>query len=214
VATRQAFLTDYQDAAYGARYAALVRRVEAAEAERTKGRTGLALAVARYYFKLLAYKDEYEVARLYADPAFQQNLVKQFEGDYRIEFNLAPPLLARTDPATGVPRKMRFGGWMLTVFRLLAPLKRLRGTALDIFGYSQERRIERQLITDYEALVEELLTNLGHDNHRIAIDLASLPEQIRGYGHVKTTHLAAVKERETKLLTAFRNPRPLVSAAE
>ncbi|MFO1056043.1 MAG: indolepyruvate ferredoxin oxidoreductase family protein [Dongiaceae bacterium] len=214
VARRVAFLTDYQDAAYAGRYRALVERVRRAEAERAPGRGGLAEAVARYYFKLLAYKDEYEVARLQSDPAFLRQIAEQFEGDYKLEFNLAPPMLARPDPATGRPAKRTFGPWMLPVFRLLAGMKRLRGTPFDVFGYGAERRLERQLIAEYEQRVEELLAGLDAERHAAAVALAALPEQIRGYGPVKEAHLAKVRTREAELLEAFRHPPARRDAAE
>jgi indolepyruvate ferredoxin oxidoreductase len=214
VARRVAFLTDYQDAAYAERYRTLVERVRRAEAERTPGRSDLAEAVARYYFKLLAYKDEYEVARLQSDPAFLAEIAEQFEGDYKLEFNLAPPLLARPDPATGRPAKRTFGPWMLPVFRMLARLKRLRGTPLDIFGYGAERKLERRLIAAYEERVAELIAGLDAQNHAAAVALAALPEQIRGYGPVKEAHLAKARLREAELLESFRHPPAQKSAAE
>jgi indolepyruvate ferredoxin oxidoreductase len=214
VARRIAFLTDYQDAAYAERYRALVERVRGAEGERTPGRSGLAEAVARYYFKLLAYKDEYEVARLQSDPAFLAEIAEQFEGEYRLEFNLAPPLLARPDPNTGRPAKRTFGPWLLPVFRLLARLRRLRGTPLDIFGYSAERKLERRLIAEYEQRIEELIAGLDSQRHAAAVALAALPEQIRGYGPVKEAHLAKARAREAELVEAFRHPPAQKSAAE
>ena len=214
VAKRSEFLTSYQDGAYAKRYRDLVERVQRAEAERTPGLTGLAEAVARYYFKLLAYKDEYEVARLYTDGSFREALERHFEGDYKLEFHLAPPLLNPRDPDNGKPIKKTYGPWMMKAFGLLARLKFLRGTALDPFGRTAERRIERRLITDYEALIEEILGKLDHDRHRPAVALASLPEQIRGYGHVKQAHLDKVAKRQEELLTAFRAPAVRQTAAE
>lgn len=214
VATRMDFLTDYQDAAYAERYRALVERVRAAEAKATPGREGLAAAVARYYFKLLAYKDEYEVARLYSNGDFIKRVEAQFEGDYRLEFHLAPPLVAERDPDTGHLKKRRFGQGMLRAFGVLARLKRLRGGPFDVFGYSAERRLERQLIRDYEGMVEEIDGRLDHDNHGLAVEIASLPEHIRGFGHVKDTHLAAARKREGELLAAFRAPAARPTAAE
>jgi indolepyruvate ferredoxin oxidoreductase len=209
---RVAFLTGYQDAAYAARYRALVDRVRAAEA--SKGRDGLAEAVARNYFKLLASKDEYEVARLYTDGRFEAKLREQFEGDFRLEFHLAPPLFAERDPATGRLKKRAYGTWMLRAFRLLAGLKRLRGTPFDLFGYSAERRAERQLARDYEARVEELLARLQPANHAAAVELARLPEQIRGFGHIKEQSTAAAKRREAELLDAWRRGVVPAMAAE
>ena len=213
VARRVEFLTGYQNAAYAEKYRNLVERVRQAEATRTKGRTGLSEAVARYYFKLLAYKDEYEVARLYADPAFMQKIKSQFEGDYKLHFHLAPPLLAKRDPVTGELRKAEYGTWVFTAFKLLAKLRGLRGTAFDIFGYTQERRMERQLIGEYEATIEELVGKLSSDNHALAVKIASIPEEIRGYGHVKERNLGIAKAKQADLLAAFRSPETVRSAA-
>ncbi len=165
IARRMEFLTQYQDGAYARRYEGQVRRVMEAEAKRAKGMTGFAEAVARYYFKLLAYKDEYEVARLYADPAFLKALNAQFEGDIKLEFNLAPPTISERDEATGHLKKRTFGPWMPTAFRFLAKFKHLRGTSWDIFGRTAERKMERQLIRDYEALLDELVRHLSPANH-------------------------------------------------
>lgn len=203
---RAEFLTGYQNAAYAARYQALVEGVRAREAAVAPGKTALTEAVARYAFKLMAYKDEYEVARLYTDGSFEKHLKAQFEGDYKIEFNLAPPLLTKTDPKTGRPAKMTFGPWMMTAFKLLASLKGLRGTALDIFGYSHERRGERQLIADYEATVKTLLEGLTVANHALAVEIAKLPDDIRGYGPVKDANLKTVRAKWDSLLARFRNP--------
>jgi indolepyruvate ferredoxin oxidoreductase len=214
VARRIDFLTAYQDAAYAERYRALVDRVRRVEAEKARGRTGLAEAVARAYFKLLAYKDEYEVARLYTDRAFLERLHAQFEGEFRIEFNLAPPLLARRDPETGHPQKRSFGPWMLTAFRMLSALKGLRGTRFDPFGYGAERKMERRLIAEYEDTVETLIAGLDHDKHALALEIAAIPEQIRGFGHVKQANAERAKRREAELLAAYRAPTPQQTAAQ
>ena len=214
VERRVAALTDYQDAAYAARYRTLVERVREAETRAAKGLSGLAEAVARYYFKLLAYKDEYEVARLYTDGNFRQALAAQFEGDYRLEFHLAPPLLAERDPVTGHARKRGYGPWVLRLFGLLARFKGLRGTAFDPFGYTAERRIERRLIVEYERTIERLLAALSPANHALAVDLASLPERIRGFGHVKQRHLTEVTRSEAALWSAFERAGTGAVAAE
>ena len=192
----------------------MVERVRRVEAERARGRTELTEAVARYYFKLLAYKDEYEVARLYTSGEFLAQLRRQFEGQPKLKIHLAPPLVAQRDPATGRPRKRAYGPWMLTAMRHLARCKRLRGTPFDPFGYSAERRLERRLIAEYEAVLDEVLQQLSSANHEIALELARLPEQIRGFGHVKERHLVAAKERESELLAALRAPESRLSAAE
>ena len=216
VERRVEFLTTYQNAGYAARYRALVEKVKAAEAAKAPGSCGFAEAVARYLFKLMAYKDEYEVARLYTDGDFVKQVAATFDGkDLRFEFHLAPPFLAKPNPVTGVPRKMSFGPWMMRAFGVLAKFKFLRGTALDPFGYTQERTTERKLIADYEALLDELMTKLTPANHPLAVALAAIPEKIRGYGHVKARHLTAAKADEAALLEQFRSGvPPLLKAAE
>ena len=210
VASRMQHLTGYQNAALAARYKALVEKVQAAEQK--TGRTDLAAAVARNYAKLLAYKDEYEVARLHADT--ESRVAGQFEGDYRLKFHLAPPLFASRDPKTGHLLKQEFGSWVLPAFRVLAKLKFLRGTAFDIFGHTAERKIERALIGEYETLVGELLGGLTADNHALAVQLASVPEDIKGYGHVKDANLEKARRKQADLLHKWRNPETLKIAAE
>ena len=215
VARRVRTLTAYQNEAYARRYKDLVIRVQRAESERAPGRTGLAETVAQYYFKLLAYKDEYEVARLFTDGTFEKAVRDQFEGGYTLKFHLAPPLFAKRDPETGELKKQQFGPWMLKAFGLLAGLKGLRGTVFDVFGYTAERRIERRLIADYEALLAELLAALNSDNHELAVAIAAIPEHIRGFGHVKDAHLEKAKAEEAALLRAFRDPNaPKAMAAQ
>ena len=216
VERRVQFLTAYQNAAYAGQYRALVEKAKAAEAARAPGKCGLTDAVGRYLFKLMAYKDEYEVARLYTDGSFERQVRTEFDGDYlSLQFHLAPPLLARRDKTTGLPRKMSFGPWVLPAFRLLAKMKFLRGTALDPFGYSLERRTERELIDDYKTMLDEVLANLTPANHRLAVGLAAIPEKIRGFGHVKQRHLATAKADEAALLEQFRAGAPaLLKAAE
>jgi indolepyruvate ferredoxin oxidoreductase len=213
VARRAEFLTGYQNAAYAEKYRHLVERVKQAESSLPKGLDGLSEAVARYYFKLLAYKDEYEVARLYADPAFMQKIKSRFEGDYKLHFHLAPPLFAKRDPVTGELRKAEYGTWVFTAFKLLSKLRGLRGTAFDVFGYTQERRMERRLIVEYEATIEELVGKLNSDNHALAVKIASIPEEIRGYGHVKERNLGIAKAKQADLMTAFTSPEKVRSAA-
>ncbi|HZP75105.1 MAG TPA: indolepyruvate ferredoxin oxidoreductase family protein [Pseudolabrys sp.] len=213
---RVAFLTAYQNADYAARYRRLVEQAKAVEAAKAEGKTGLAEAVARYLFKLMAYKDEYEVARLYTDGSFAELIKRSFDGkDLRLEFHLAPPLLARKDKVTGEPKKMSFGPWMLRAFGVLAKFKFLRGTALDPFGYTAERKTERKLIADYEALLAEIFDKLTPDNHHLAVGLAAIPEKIRGFGHVKLRQLKSAKSDEAALLEQFRaGTAPLLKAAE
>jgi len=214
VARRVEFLTAYQNADYGARYKALVDQVQAAEAAKAPGKTGLADAVARYLFKLMAYKDEYEVARLYAETDFLAQVKNEVAGDnLTLKFHLAPPILARKDKVTGVAKKMTFGPWMLPAFRVLAKFRFLRGTPFDIFGYSEERRTERKLIADYEGLLGEVMEKLTPENHHIAVGLAAIPEKIRGFGHVKARHLVAAKADEAALLDQLRSGQATVLKA-
>jgi indolepyruvate ferredoxin oxidoreductase len=215
VARREAFLTAYQSARYARRYRKWVEKVRAAEALKVPGQTGLSEAVARYLFKLMAYKDEYEVARLYTDTSFVERVKASFDGDLRFEFHLAPPLLARKDKATGEPKKMSFGPWMLSAFRVLAKFKFLRGTPLDPFGHTAERKTERALVKDYEKLLTDIVARLTPENHATAVGLVALPEKIRGYGHVKMRNLGIVKAEESALLEQFTaGPAPFLKAAE
>ncbi|MGB7042756.1 MAG: indolepyruvate ferredoxin oxidoreductase family protein [Xanthobacteraceae bacterium] len=216
VARREKYLSAYQNTAYAKRYRNWVDKVTGAEALRAPGKSGLADAVARYLFKLMAYKDEYEVARLYADGAFAKQVQNAFGGDnLRYEFHLAPPILARRDPETGLPRKMSFGPWLMPAFRMLAKLKFLRGSALDPFARTLERQTERRLIGDYETMLDEVLARLTPDNHHLAVGLAVVPEKIRGFGHVKQRHLTAAKADEAALFEQFRAGAPgLLKAAE
>ncbi|THF61354.1 indolepyruvate ferredoxin oxidoreductase family protein [Pseudothauera rhizosphaerae] len=215
---REEALAAYQDAAYAARYRALVDKVRAAET-RVAGEQSIRLteAVARNYYKLLAYKDEYEVARLYTDPAFWDKVHATFDGDYEVRFHLAPPLLARPDPNTGRIAKQTYGPRMLKLFRLLARLKGLRGTRWDVFGYSAERRAERALIAQYEQDLAEMLESLSFLRLPLAVDIAALPDGIRGFGHVKAHNMAQAAARRDQLLARWRSaespPRPAEARA-
>jgi len=201
ISKRVTFLTAYQNAAYAKQYQSLVEQVRAAESKLIgQGALKLTEAVAKYYFKLMAYKDEYEVARLHSDPAFRQRLAAMFEGDYKIKYHLAPPLLAPKD-ANGHLIKREFGSWVGWVFPLLAKFRFLRGTVLDPFGHTEERKTERTLIAQYRELITGLLTTLSPENLSIAVGLASIPEDIRGYGHVKERHLRNAKQKESELLS-------------
>ncbi len=208
VAKRVDYLTAYQNVAYADSYSGFVETVRRAEESVTHSPVGqsaalpLTRAVARYLFKLMAYKDEYEVARLHTDTAFLAKLATQFEGDFALRYHLAPPLSA-TRNAAGELQKRSYGPWMQTAFRLLAPLKVLRGSPLDVFGYSAERREERVLVGDYRAALEAMLPLLNAGNRDAAVAFARLPEEIRGFGHVKARHLAAARQRWNLLLERF-----------
>ncbi|MBT3371662.1 MAG: indolepyruvate ferredoxin oxidoreductase family protein [Rhodospirillaceae bacterium] len=211
---RAAVLTEYQDADYAAQYLAFVRQVETAEQNKGKGMTGLTEAVARNLFKVMAYKDEYEVARLYTGEAFQAALAQQFDGDLKLKFHLAPPLLAKRDPDSGELIKREYGPWVMTAFKLLTKMKGLRGGTFDIFGRTEERRAERAAIPAYRAVMEEVLTSLTPDNHALAREIASIPAKIRGYGHIKERSQKAAAAEQAQLLEAWRNPLSQPSAAE
>jgi indolepyruvate ferredoxin oxidoreductase len=208
---RVTLLTDYQNGSYGERYRKAVARVR--EAERAvvgQGRLALTEAVARNLAKLMAYKDEYEVARLHSAPEFLAQLREQFEGepgrDYRLNFHLAPPLFAKRG-VDGIPQKRAYGPWMMRTFRLLSRLKGLRGTALDPFGRSAERREERELVKDYFVFIDRICDGLSRDRLDVAIELARIPEQIRGYGHVKERSKAGAARRREALLARFEAGR-------
>jgi indolepyruvate ferredoxin oxidoreductase len=213
---RMAFLFEYQSRRYARRYGSLIERVRAAEDKAASGSTALTDAVARSLFKLMAYKDEYEVARLYTNGHFERQVASAFEGEnLTYEFHMAPPILAKKDPVTGLPRKMSFGPWMLKAMGVLAKFKALRGTPLDVFSYTHERRTERQLVREFEGVIEEIVAMLNADNHAMAIGLAGIPQKIRGFGHVKERNLKAAKAEEADLLAKFRaGLQPLPIAAE
>ena len=200
---RIAFLTAYQNAVYAQGYQDFVEKVRTVEA--ALGKTTLTEAVARYLFKLMAYKDEYEVARLHTDAGFLNRVNAMFEGDFKLNYHLAPPLLASKNDK-GEAQKQQFGPWMLSGFRLLAKLKGLRGTLFDVFGATEERKVERALIAEYRASIEEVLANLQAENHAAALEIARIPELIKGYGHVKARHLAAARPQWAALMLAFRQP--------
>ena len=216
VARRVAYLTAYQNSAYAARYRRWVEETKTVEAARTPDKGDLAEAVGRYLFKLMAYKDEYEVARLYADGSFAKQVKSELGGEHlRLYVHLAPPLLARADKVTGEPKKLAFGPWIFPLFQLLAKFKFLRGTALDPFGYTLERKCERALVREYELMLEEVLARLSAENHHIAVALAAIPEKIRGFGHIKMRYLKAAKAEEAALIDQLRaGPAPLLKAAE
>ena len=208
-------LTAYQNSAYADRFRSWLDKIKVAETGIGQTNRELEVSVARSLFKLMAYKDEYEVARLYCTQEFRQKLKSQFDGDYRIGFNFAPPLLARMDPVTGHPRKTEYSGkWMRHVLVLLSRLKFLRGTPFDPFGYHRDRQLERQLIADYESHLSELLENLRSDNINLGIKWASLPQNIRGYGHVKHRSIVEVREEQKKLRSDIFSVPKLVDAAE
>jgi indolepyruvate ferredoxin oxidoreductase len=208
-------LTGYQNAAYAQRYAERVRRVQAHEAALgADASLPFTRAVASSLLKLMAYKDEYEVARLYTDGRFHQDLKQQFDGDVKLEFYMAPPLISRARNGQP-PRKLRLGAWLMPLLRVLAKGKALRGGALDLFGRTHERRMERDLVRQYEARIDELLPRLRVESLALAGEIARLPLAMRGYGHVKIANVALARAREAELLHRLdpqRYPRPAAPA--
>ena len=216
MARRRDFLTAYQDAAYARRYDALVEQAKQHEGKLGAGETALTQTVARNYFKLLAYKDEYEVARLFVDPEFQRALTASFEGDYSLNFHITLPWSALTDPRAkpgDEPKKIRFGPWLMPAMKLLARFKFLRGTAFNPFGWIEERRQERQLIADYERMLAHILSSLDRDRLATAVALASIPEMIRGYGPVKQRSIVQARAKQKELMAAF-DQAPVVALEE
>ncbi|MCR9212188.1 MAG: indolepyruvate ferredoxin oxidoreductase family protein [Proteobacteria bacterium] len=211
---RVGFLKGYQSNRYAKRYLKLVNAVKEAESKITPDATRLTEAVARYYFKLMAYKDEYEVARLYTNGSFEAKLKEQFEGDYKVKYHLAPPIFSKRHPETGHLIKKEFGPWMMSAFKTLAKFKFLRGSFLDPFGKSEERKTERALIKEYEKTMREILENLTAENLPLAIEIAEVPEHIRGYGHVKEQHLEGARTMRRDLLDRFHSGQSEPIAAE
>jgi indolepyruvate ferredoxin oxidoreductase len=208
-----AHLTNYRDAAYAARYRAIVERVRMAERSVGLGEA-LSTAVARAYHKLLAAKDEWEVARLFAAPEFQENLSREFEGDYRLHFHLGAWPFARLDPASGRMKKGELGPWAMKAFRVMARLKFLRGTLLDPFRNSEERKLERRLISEFEADVADLTQRLTPASQPAAVRVVEAYETVRGYGHVKEASAAeAAKARASALNDLKAGKAPVEKAA-
>jgi len=212
IAFRAGFLTDYQNEAYSKRYLAEVERVRAAEAKASPGSHDLTEAFAKGLFKLMASKDEYEVARLYSDGEFAKALKEQFDGDASVKVSLAPPLLARRDKVTGHLRKREFGGWILNAFEILTRFKFLRGTAFDPFGYTSERRMERALPGEYSAMILRHLDSAKPQDWPRLVVLAKSAELVRGYGHIKEVNVARYRQECARLEAAIG--QPVAQAAE
>ncbi len=217
VERRARFLEDYQNAQWAETYRDYLKVVRVAEVEKAPGKDELSRAVAKSLFKLMSYKDEYEVARLYTDGNFEREVRQKFSGDYRLNFHLAPPLLANRDPETGDLRKAQYGPWMMTAFGMLAKFKGLRGTPFDPFGRTRERQTERALIGEYRKTIDQVLAGLQPANRGLAVEIAEVALSIRGFGHVKERNLAQAKAREAALLDAYRAGKkraPVYIAAE
>jgi indolepyruvate ferredoxin oxidoreductase len=203
IARRREILVAYQNEAYAQRYVDLVDRVRRAEAQAVPGNTRFAEIVARNAFKLMACKDEYEVARLFGDAEFRRALHANFEGDFQVRLHLAGPMFSHPDPVTGEARKRSYGPWMLHALRVVAKLKMLRGTPFDIFGRTPERRMERELCADYQRTVSALVSDLRADNHELACQIADVPDSIRGFGPVKQRNADAARQRQVELMGAW-----------
>ncbi|MBL4741193.1 MAG: indolepyruvate ferredoxin oxidoreductase family protein, partial [Sneathiella sp.] len=214
ISRRIEFLSDYQDRNYALRYQNIIRKIQTAENKDFASSNNLTRAATRSLFKLMAYKDEYEVARLYTQTGFFDKVDRMMEGDYKIKFNLAPPLFAKKDSETGQLLKKEYGPWVAKAFGTLAKFKKLRGTALDPFGYTAERREERKLIGEFEKTLEEILSGLNSGNYAIAQEIVELPMNVRGYGHVKEAAIKTYRLERDHLMTAFHNPAQQTSAAE
>ena len=203
-------LTDYQNAAYANRYISLIDKVISADKAQGNNNGELSKAVARGFSRLMTYKDEYEVARLYTNGEFTNKLKNQFEGDINVKFNLAPPLFSKRDAVTGHLIKKEFGSYMMSAFSILAKFKGLRGGTFDIFGYTAERKMERQLISDYETLIEGLLNKLNDKNYGTAVEIAQTAQKMRGYGHVKENNVEQTKLVWQSLQQQFDNPKEVI----
>jgi len=213
ISTRAEFLTNYQDKAYAERYLAVVAKVKNAEAAVAPSSSELTETVAKNLFKLMAYKDEYEVARLYSDGSFAKKLSEKFDGEFSLKFHLAPPIFAARDKITGHLRKQQYGPWMMRAFGVLARLKFLRGTAFDPFGRSAERQTERKLIEDYLAMLDARLATLRPEQLALLTRLARVPETIRGFGHVKEDNVRKAMAEKARLEAELDNSR-FAAAAE
>jgi len=203
---RMNYLVAYQNEAYAQKYQRLIDRLSRKEANHNR-LDGVAELAANYLFKLMAYKDEYEVARLHSDGVFKKKISEMFEGDYKIKYHLAPPLFSRKDPDTGHLKKAEYGSWMSLVFRSLSRLKFLRGTRFDIFGYTAERRMERQLIKDYIEIIDKIVESAEVINADVARELLALPDEIRGFGQVKEANVTAVKVKWDALVSRLTEPQ-------
>jgi indolepyruvate ferredoxin oxidoreductase len=213
IAHRAEFLNSYQDKEYAERYRAAVAKVRKAESAVAPASSELTEAVAKNLFKLMAYKDEYEVARLYADGSFAKKLAEKFDGDFSLKFHLAPPIFASRDKVTGHLQKKEYGAWMLRAFGWLSRLKFLRGTAFDPFGYSAERKTERKLVEDYLAMIEQRFSTPKAEQIPLLARLARIPETIRGYGHIKDDNIKKAMAERTRLEAELENSR-FAAAAE
>ena len=200
------FLIEYQNEKYAQEYKKLVGYAKNCEQKIDKGKN-FSKAVAINYFKLMSYKDEYEVARLYSNNEFINKINQSFEGNFKINFYLAPPIFSKKDKITGNPLKTKFGPWVMTLFKIIRKFKFLRGTFFDPFGYLSERKSERKLIEDYKNCILDIGKKLSKDNYDIAVDIASAPDQIRGFGYVKEKNIKIAEDCQSNLIATFNESK-------
>jgi indolepyruvate ferredoxin oxidoreductase len=200
---RYNFLIEYQNKKYADKYKELVDYVKKCEEKISVDIKNFSNAVAINYFKLMSYKDEYEIARLYSDNEFINKINETFEGNFKINYHLSPPIFSTKDKVTGYPLKINFGSWIMILFKFISMFKFLRGTYLDPFGYFKERKIERLLINSYKERILEICSKLTIENYALAVEIASTPDQIRGFGYIKEKNIEIAKRCEDKLMSAF-----------
>jgi len=205
ISDRTSFLENYQNKQYSDSYLAYVNKTIKRENTLEKDKEDLSIAVAKYLYKLMAYKDEYEVARLYTNGEFKEKLNNAFEGKLKLKFHVAPPLFSPKDPNTGKLKKITIGAWILPIFKILSKFKFLRGTLLDPFGKTKERKMERFLINQYKNDLDKILNELNSKNISLAVQIASIPEMIRGYGHVKEENIKKAERKREELLEIWNS---------
>jgi indolepyruvate ferredoxin oxidoreductase len=205
---RHKHLVNYQSRRWANRYTDMVKQVREAEEKLGETNNLLTRAVAQQLYRFMAFKDEYEVARLFAETDFMKEVNNTFEGDFKVHFHLAPPIMNRGTDAQGRPRKRQFGPWMFRVFKLLAKFRVLRGTPVDPFSYSSDRKMDRAQLKDYQQLVERIVSELDASNYDTFLQLAELGSEIRGYGPVREQAAEAVQEKHSQLIKALNTGRP------
>lgn len=210
ISRREKDLVAYQSKSYAKKFTRLINRVREAEAKLNGDSDEITAAAARYLYKLMAYKDELEVARLYTDGTWEKQIKENFSGDYKIKFHMAPPLISKRDPITGQLKKREFGGWMLSALKIVSKFKGLRNTPLNPFGYSAERKEDKELLSQYESVLKQIISDLNEENKEIALEMAKVPEFIRGYGHVRTQNIEVAQGRWTTLDEQFKNPMKII----
>jgi indolepyruvate ferredoxin oxidoreductase len=210
IARREKDLIAYQSKSYANKFTKLINQVREAEEKLTGDSDEITQAAARYLYKLMAYKDELEVARLYTDGTWAKQVEENFSGDYKIKFHMAPPLISKRDPITGQLKKREFGGWMLSALKLASKFKVLRHTPLNPFSYSAERKEDKELLQQYKTVLNQIISGLTEENKDVALEMARVPEFVRGYGHVRTESVEAAQRRWNTLDNHFKNPMKVI----